>query len=62
MRYEDRVVIITGGSRGIGAGCARAFVEAGAVVLIADRNQQTGSALKNALSNDRSWQSAVHRV
>ena len=50
MRYEDRVVIITGGSRGIGAGCARAFVEAGAVVLIADRNQQTGSALKNELS------------
>ena len=51
MRYQDRVVIITGGSRGIGAGCARAFVEAGAVVLIADRNQQTGSALGNALSS-----------
>lgn len=50
MRYQDRVVIITGGSRGIGAGCARAFVEAGAVVLIGDRNQQTGSALGTALS------------
>ena len=45
MRYQDKVVIITGGSRGIGAGCARAFTEAGAVVVIADIDECVGSAL-----------------
>ncbi len=45
MRYQDKAVIITGGGRGIGAGCARAFAEAGAVVAIADRDERGGSAL-----------------
>jgi NAD(P)-dependent dehydrogenase (short-subunit alcohol dehydrogenase family) len=45
MRYQNKAVIITGGSRGIGAGCARAFAEAGAVVVIADRDEHGGSAL-----------------
>ena len=34
-RYTG-VVVITGGSQGIGAGCARAFCAAGARVVIAD--------------------------
>ena len=50
MRYQDKAVIITGGSRGIGAGCARAFAEAGAVVVIADRDERGGTALAAELS------------
>ena len=32
-RYTDKIVIVTGGSRGIGEGCVRTFSEAGAKVV-----------------------------
>jgi len=35
--YAGRAVIVTGGARGIGAGIARAFLEAGAEVLVCGR-------------------------
>jgi NAD(P)-dependent dehydrogenase (short-subunit alcohol dehydrogenase family) len=42
MTYDltDRVVIITGGSRGIGRAMALAFAEAGAKVVVASRKQE----------------------
>ena len=36
----DKVAIVTGGGRGIGAGCALAFAEAGADVVIAARTKE----------------------
>ena len=39
IRLEDRRVLITGGSRGIGAECARMFAKAGAAVLIQYRKE-----------------------
>ena len=48
-RYTG-VVVITGGSQGIGAGCARAFCAAGARVVIADVNVAAGEALAQALT------------
>src|SRR3954451_23263983 len=33
LSVQDRVAVITGGSRGIGAACVRMFVEAGAKVV-----------------------------
>ncbi|MCM3870449.1 MAG: SDR family oxidoreductase [Pyrinomonadaceae bacterium] len=46
MRYPDRVVIITGGSKGIGEGCVRAFVAAGARVVFCARTETEGNALE----------------
>jgi len=40
FRLADRVAVVTGAGRGIGAGCARAFAEAGADVVLAARTEE----------------------
>jgi NAD(P)-dependent dehydrogenase (short-subunit alcohol dehydrogenase family) len=42
VTYENKVVIVTGGSKGIGAGCVQAFVSAGAQVVFCARNNREG--------------------
>jgi NAD(P)-dependent dehydrogenase (short-subunit alcohol dehydrogenase family) len=49
MRYADKVVVITGGSQGIGEGCVRAFVEAGAKVVFCARGREGGERLAREL-------------
>jgi NAD(P)-dependent dehydrogenase (short-subunit alcohol dehydrogenase family) len=50
MRYQDRVAIITGGTRGIGEGCVRAFVGAGAKVVFCSQHPGEGDAMAAALT------------
>ena len=45
MRYEGKVVIVTGGTKGIGEGCVRVFVEAGAKVVFCARDEAAGVKL-----------------
>ena len=46
MRYKDKVTIVTGGSKGIGEGCVRVFVEeGGAKVVFCARDEAEGKAL-----------------
>jgi len=48
--HYNGVVFITGGSQGIGEGCARAFGAAGARVVLADVKAEAGRALAEALN------------
>ncbi|MEZ4290616.1 MAG: SDR family NAD(P)-dependent oxidoreductase [Myxococcota bacterium] len=44
IRLDGKVAIVTGGSKGIGLGIARAFVEAGAQVMITSRKAEACAA------------------
>ena len=46
MHYKDKVTIVTGGSKGIGEGCVRVFVEAGSKVVFCARNPNEGQKLE----------------
>ncbi|PNI29150.1 HSD17B14 isoform 3 [Pan troglodytes] len=48
-RYAGKVVVVTGGGRGIGAGIVRAFVDSGARVVICDKDESGGRALEQEL-------------
>jgi len=50
MRYAGKVVIVTGGTKGIGEGCVRAFVQAGSKVVFCARGKEAGEALSSALA------------
>lgn len=45
MRLKDKVAVITGGARGIGAAATRIFVEEGAAVAVADFDPVAGESL-----------------
>jgi len=45
MKLENKVAIVTGGARGIGAAICRRYAEEGARVIVADRREDEGKAL-----------------
>jgi NAD(P)-dependent dehydrogenase (short-subunit alcohol dehydrogenase family) len=70
-RFEDRVVVITGGARGIGRACAERFTQEGARVAVLDVEQAAakataaeidGLALQCDVSNPDSVQAAFQAV
>lgn len=50
MRFHHRAVIVTGGSKGIGEGCARVFCREGGMVAILARGAAAGEALARELT------------
>jgi NAD(P)-dependent dehydrogenase (short-subunit alcohol dehydrogenase family) len=51
MKLEGKVAIITGGSKGIGLGCARVFTKYGCKVAIAARGEADGKQAEQELSD-----------
>lgn len=49
-KWSEKVVLITGGSKGIGEGCARVFCKAGAKVVICARGKKAGESLAKELT------------
>src|ERR1700751_4634069 len=53
MQLENKVAVITGAASGIGKEVARAFAQAGATVVIADRNAAAAHAVAEELASSR---------
>ena len=49
MKLEGKVAIITGGSKGIGLGCAKIFAKYGCKVVIAARGEEEGEKVAGEL-------------
>jgi len=49
MQLKDKVIIVTGGAKGIGAGIVRACAAEGASPVIVGRDAETGKALQTEL-------------
>ena len=50
MDYTDKVVIVTGGTKGIGKGCVQTFTSAGAKVVFCARHANEGEVLANQVN------------
>lgn len=49
LRFDGRVVVVTGGASGIGESCARTFRDCGARVIVADKNREAAQRLAEEL-------------
>jgi len=55
LKLNGRTAIVTGGSRGIGKGIARAYVEAGANVMITSRKRETLERTAAEIGGSVAW-------
>ena len=54
MKLENKIILITGGSRGIGFTTAKLFVDEGATVIITSKNQEQIDKAKEELRQQMS--------
>ena len=52
MRFEDKVVVVTGAAQGIGEAYARALAAEGASVVVADLNEEAGQQVAKEIEAD----------
>lgn len=51
MSFEGKTVVVTGGAKGIGAGCVKVFHREQAQVVILDVDEEAGSKIENQLGD-----------
>ena len=51
LELRNKVILITGGAKGIGAAITRACAEEGAIPIIVDRDKGAGEQLHNGLAD-----------
>jgi len=59
LDFADRAVAVTGAGNGIGRACARRFAEAGAAVVVVDRDGEAARAVASELAAEGARASAV---
>ena len=52
MRFENKVVVVTGAAQGIGEAYARALAAEGAAVVVADLNEEAGAKVAASINED----------
>ena len=52
MKLKDKIILVTGGSKGIGKGISKVFLNEGANVIICARNKEELESAENELKND----------
>lgn len=52
MKLQGKVAIITGGTKGIGLGCARVFARHGATIVLAARNPKLGISIEQEFKEE----------
>jgi NAD(P)-dependent dehydrogenase (short-subunit alcohol dehydrogenase family) len=60
MRFENKVVVVTGAAQGIGEAYARALAAAGAAVVVADVNDEAGQRVAKEIEADGGRALFVH--
>ncbi|WP_183099729.1 SDR family oxidoreductase [Nocardioides pelophilus] len=50
MRFENKIVVVTGAAQGIGEAYARALAAEGAAVVVADLNEESGAKVAAAIN------------
>ena len=62
LRLENQVAVVTGGTRGIGEGIVRRFVEEGASVVFSGRSDEKAKALEEDLGRNVAFIGQMLRI